>query len=60
MCGHLLYAVQDKMQMNENLNSKLTMWGFDVSRTVNMRVAVIRNVTSCSLVDRWEHSDKPE
>ena len=36
-----MYAAQDKMQMKENLNSKSTMWGFDVSRTVNMRAAVI-------------------
>ena len=41
MCGHLLYGPQDKTQMKENLNSKSTMWGFDVSRTVNMRAAVI-------------------
>jgi hypothetical protein len=59
-CGHLLYAAQDKIQMKENLNSKSTMWGFNVSRMVNMRAAVISNVTSCSLVDRWEHLDKPE
>ena len=40
-CGHLVYAVQDKMQLNENLDSKSTLWGFDVSRTVNMKAAVI-------------------
>jgi len=41
MCGHLLYAPQDKMQIKENLNIKSTMWDFDVSRTVNTRAAVI-------------------
>jgi hypothetical protein len=36
-----MYAAQDKMQMKENLKSKSTLCGFDVSRMVNMRAAVI-------------------